>query len=54
MIKEPRNVDFYTTGKQPSEQDFARISAWIKKNRQQQATRKLKQRATQQKRLVQQ
>lgn len=30
MIKEARNIDFYTTGRQPSEQDFARISEWIK------------------------
>jgi len=30
MIKEPKNVDFYTTGKQPSEADFAKISALIK------------------------
>ncbi len=40
MIKEPKNVDFYTTGRQPSEQDFARISEWIKKDKQKQATRK--------------
>jgi cytochrome c553 len=33
MIKEAKNVDFYTTGRQPSEQDFARISAWIKQHR---------------------
>ena len=31
MIKEVKNIDFYTTGRQPSEQDFARISEWIKK-----------------------
>lgn len=30
MIKEPKNIDFYTTGKQPSVQDFLRISEWIK------------------------
>jgi hypothetical protein len=33
MIKEAKNIDFYTTGRQPSEQDFARISAWIKQYR---------------------
>ena len=33
MIKEAKNVDFYTTGRQPSEQDFARISEWIRKDR---------------------
>lgn len=34
MIKEEKNIDFYTTGKQPSEQDFAQISEWIKKDKQ--------------------
>lgn len=34
MIKEAKNIDFYTTGRQPSENDFARISEWIKKDRQ--------------------
>lgn len=33
MIKEDKNVDFYTTGRQPSENDFALISEWIKKNK---------------------
>jgi hypothetical protein len=37
MIKEAKNVDFYTTGRQPSEQVFARISAWIKRDKQKQA-----------------
>jgi hypothetical protein len=36
MIKEPQNADFYTTGRQPSEQEFARISEWIKKDKQKQ------------------
>ena len=34
MIKEPKYVDFYTTGRQPSKQDFARIIEWIKQNKQ--------------------
>ena len=34
MIKEAKNVDFYTSGRQPSEEDFARISEWIKKDKQ--------------------
>lgn len=34
MIKEAKNIDFYTTGKQPSKSDFARISEWIKKDKQ--------------------
>ncbi len=33
MIKEAKNIDFYTTGKQPSEHDFARITEWIKKDK---------------------
>lgn len=32
MSKEAKNVDFYTTGRQPSERDFARISEWIKRD----------------------
>ncbi|MEO6221166.1 MAG: hypothetical protein ABIO81_12105 [Ginsengibacter sp.] len=33
MVKEPKNIDFVTTGRQPSEKEFARISAWIKKKK---------------------
>lgn len=33
MIKEGKNVDFCTTGRQPTEQDFARISEWIKQKK---------------------
>lgn len=40
MIKEAKNVDFRTTGRQPSEQDFARISEWIKRDKQKKAARK--------------
>lgn len=32
MIKKAKNVDFYTTGRQPAEQDFARISECIKRD----------------------
>jgi len=42
MIKEAKNVDFYTMGRQPSEQDFARISEWIKRDKKKQAARKSK------------
>lgn len=42
MIKEPKNVDFYTTGRQLSEQEFARISEWIKQHKEKQAARKSK------------
>lgn len=34
MIKEAKNVDFYTTGRQLSDQDFALISEWIRKDKQ--------------------
>ena len=40
MIKEAKNVDFNTTGRQPSEQDFALISEWIKNDKEKRATRK--------------
>jgi len=40
MIKEPKNIDFYTTGRQPSNEDFARISEWIKKNKETDRRRK--------------
>jgi hypothetical protein len=46
MIKEPKNIDFYTTGKQPSEQDFKLISEWIKKDKQRRLTRTEKKRLT--------
>lgn len=44
MIKEPKNIDFYTTGRQPSEQDFKRISEWIKKDKQRRLIRTEKKR----------
>jgi hypothetical protein len=33
MVKEAKNIDFYTTGRQPSAQDFKRISEWIRKKK---------------------
>lgn len=30
MVKEPKNIDFTTTGRQPSAEEFALISEWIK------------------------
>ncbi len=36
MIREAKNIDFYTTGRQPSRQDFARISEWINKDKEKQ------------------
>ena len=32
MFKEPKNVDFYTTGRQLSEEEFARVSEWIEQD----------------------
>lgn len=40
MIREPKNVDFVTTGRQPSDEEFARISEWIKQDKQKNAARK--------------
>jgi hypothetical protein len=42
MIKEAKNVDLYTTGRQPSEQEFARISEWIKRDKKKQGIRESK------------
>jgi Zn-dependent M16 (insulinase) family peptidase len=42
MIKEPKNIDFYTTGRQPSEKEFACISEWIKKDKERKKIRQLK------------
>jgi hypothetical protein len=33
MINEPKNIDFYTNGKQTSDEEFMRISKWIKKQK---------------------
>ena len=33
MVKEAKTIDFYTTGRQPSDQDFERISEWIRKRK---------------------
>ena len=33
MIKEAKNIDFCTSGKELTEQDFVRISKWIRKNK---------------------
>ena len=39
MIKEPKDVDFMTTGRQPSDADFARISKWIEQDKAKQGKR---------------
>lgn len=33
MVKEAKNINFYTSGRQPSDEDFARISEWIRKSK---------------------
>jgi hypothetical protein len=33
MVRESKSIDFYTTGRQPSDQDFERISKWIRKKK---------------------
>ncbi|MEO5592121.1 MAG: hypothetical protein ABIR15_16705 [Chitinophagaceae bacterium] len=40
MLKEAKNIDFSTTGKQPSDQDFLRISEWIRKNKEKEYNKK--------------
>jgi hypothetical protein len=51
MIKEPKNIDFYTTGKQPSEIDFIRISEWIKKDKKRKNSKKVTKQPIKQKSL---
>ena len=43
MIKKEKIVDFYTTGRQLSEQEFAHISEWIKKDKEKQFLNREKQ-----------
>ena len=52
MVREPKNIDFYTTGRQPSDQDFIRISEWIKKDKQRKSTTKVIKRSIKQKHLA--
>ncbi len=33
MIKEAKDIDFYTTGKEPSKEEFALISEWIRRKK---------------------
>ncbi len=50
MIKESKNIDFYTTGRQLSEQDFKRISEWIQQKKEKEF--KIKKSTTKQKHLT--
>lgn len=54
MIKEDKKVDFLTTGWQTSEDGFARISEWIKRDKQKQSTRKRSEQSARKKDLTQQ
>ncbi len=42
MIKEAKNIDFYTTGRQPSTEDFERISEWIRQKKEKEKQNKVK------------
>ena len=44
LIKEPLHVDFYTTGKQMTEEDQKRVSEYIKKQREVKQKKQLKKR----------
>jgi hypothetical protein len=50
MVKEPKNIDFVTTGKQPTEKEFALVSEWIKKKKEQGKARRAKSRLVKRKR----
>lgn len=54
MIKESKKVDFLTTGRQPSKEEFARISEWIKNDKQKQANPKKGDQTSRKKHLTQQ
>jgi len=40
MVKKAKHIDFYTTGRQPSDKDFKRISEWICKRKKLTKTKK--------------
>jgi hypothetical protein len=52
MLKEQKNIDFYTTGRQPSEKDFIRISEWIMKDKKRKDFRKVTKKSQKQKNLA--
>jgi hypothetical protein len=54
VVKEAKNVDSLTTGRQPGEQDFVRISEWIKRDKQKKAARKTTRQPSSKKHLPQQ
>ena len=52
MIKEPKNIDFYTSGRQLSNEDFTLISQWIATDKKKQPGRQAKGLRKQQKKLA--
>lgn len=52
MIKEPKHIDFYTSGRQLSKEDFALISQWIASDKQKQSEKATKGLRKRQKSLV--
>ncbi len=52
MIKEAKKIDFLTTGRQPSEKEFARISEWIERDKQKRAASKTSIRKTLERTIV--
>jgi len=53
MIKEPKNIDFYTSGRQLSNEDFTLISQWIATDKKKQSDKNIKGLKKRQKNLVQ-
>ena len=53
MIKEPKTIDFYTSGRQLSNEDFALISQWIAIDKKKQSGDEIKGLKKRQKHLVQ-
>lgn len=53
MIKEPKNIDFYTSGRQLSNEDFTLISQWIATDKRKQLDKNIKGLKKCQKNLVQ-
>lgn len=42
MIKEPKTIDFYTSGRQLSNEDFALVSQWIATDKKKQSEKNIK------------
>ncbi len=53
MIKEPKNIDFHTSGRQLSNEDFALISQWIATDKKKQSGKTMKDLQKRQKNRVQ-